>query len=120
MAHVLGGVTNALMQKRTGEHPKDITGVLQTLVRDGPLTQQNQRRWTSYRVAEDARKNKKLPVPQLQTIIQRFCAGRWLSTFELAACALTWANSPLLNARMLEVTMLGFNIASVLIAIFQV
>lgn len=81
---------------------------VQTLVRDGLLTQQNQRRWASCRVAEDspqfdrladlsdevrallpvaepARKNKKLPVPQLQTIIQRLCVGRWLSTSELAA-----------------------------------
>ena len=33
---------------------KDITGVLQNLVRDGLLTQQNQRRWASYRVAEDS------------------------------------------------------------------
>ena len=41
------------MQEITGEHSKDITGVLQTLVRDGLLTQQNQRRWASYRVAED-------------------------------------------------------------------
>ena len=29
-------------------------GVLQGLVRDGLLTQQNQRRWASYRVAEDS------------------------------------------------------------------
>jgi len=42
------------MQEITGEHSKDITGVLQTLVRDGLLTQQNQRRWASYRVAEDS------------------------------------------------------------------
>ena len=135
-----GSVTNARMQEITGEHSKDITGVLQTLVRDGLLTQQNQRRWASYRVAEDspqsgddsthwagnspqsspkllpdspqlggdspqrdrfsglshevrallplaepARRNKKLPVPQLQAIIQRLCANRWLSTSELAA-----------------------------------
>jgi hypothetical protein len=48
-----GGVTGR-MQKITGEHSKDITAVLQTLVRDGLLTQQNQRRWASYRVAEDS------------------------------------------------------------------
>jgi hypothetical protein len=42
------------MQEITGEHSKDITGVLQTLVRDGLLTQQNQRRWASYRVAGDS------------------------------------------------------------------
>jgi len=47
-------VTNGRMQEITGEHSKDITGVLQTLVRDGLLTQQNQRRWASYRVAEDS------------------------------------------------------------------
>jgi len=47
-------VTNARMQEITGEHSKDITAVLQTLVRDGLLTQQNQRRWASYRVAEDS------------------------------------------------------------------
>ena len=29
------------------------TSVLQSLVRDGLLTQQNQRRWASYRIAED-------------------------------------------------------------------
>ena len=42
------------MQEVTGEHPKDITVVLQALVRDGLLTQQNQRRWASYRVAGDS------------------------------------------------------------------
>jgi ATP-dependent DNA helicase RecG len=47
-------VTNSRMQEITGEHAKDITGVLQGLVRDGLLTQQNQRRWASYRVAEDS------------------------------------------------------------------
>lgn len=139
-AQVEGGVTNARMQEITGEHSKDLTAVLQALVRDGLLTQQNQRRWASYRVAGDsaqlnedsansaanssqsspqspsdsaqlggdsrqfdrlaglsdevlallpmaepAWKNKKLPIAQLQTIIQRLCAGRWLSTSELAA-----------------------------------
>jgi ATP-dependent DNA helicase RecG len=53
-AQVEGSVTNARMQEITGEHAKDITGVLQTLVRDGLLTQQNQRRWASYRVAVDS------------------------------------------------------------------
>ena len=53
-AQVEGSVTNARMQEITGEHAKDITGVLQTLVRDGLLTQQNQRRWASYRVAGDS------------------------------------------------------------------
>ena len=53
-AQVEGSVTNARMQEITGEHSKDITGVLQTLVRDGLLTQQNQRRWASYRVTEDS------------------------------------------------------------------
>ena len=52
-AQVEGSVTNARMQEITGEHSKDITGVLQTLVRDGLLTQQNQRRWASYRLAGD-------------------------------------------------------------------
>ena len=47
-------VTNGRMQETTGEHSKDITAVLQALVRDGMLTQQNQRRWASYRVAEDS------------------------------------------------------------------
>ena len=36
-------------------------------------------------VAEPARKNKKLPVAQLQALIGQLCAGRWLSTSELAA-----------------------------------
>ena len=53
-AQVEGSVTNARMQEITGEHSKDITGVLQNLVRDGLLTQQNQRRWASYRVAGDS------------------------------------------------------------------
>ncbi len=53
-AQVEGSVTNARIQEITGEHSKDITGVLQTLVRDGLLTQQNQRRWASYRVAGDS------------------------------------------------------------------
>lgn len=53
-AQVEGGVTNGRMQEITGEHSKDITAVLQTLVCDGLLTQQNQRRWASYRVAEDS------------------------------------------------------------------
>ncbi len=128
-AQVEGSVTNGRMQEITGEHSKDITVVLQALVRDGLLTQQNQRRWASYRVAGDspqlggdspqlpsdspqlggdspqfdrlaglsgevlallplaepARKNKKLPVSQLKTVIERLCTGRWLSTSELAA-----------------------------------
>jgi hypothetical protein len=49
-ARVEGTVTNGRMQEITGEHPKDITGVLQGLVRDGLLEQQNQRRWASYRL----------------------------------------------------------------------
>lgn len=52
-AQLEGSVTNSRMQEITGEHAKDITGVLQSLVRDGLLTQQNQRRWASYRIAED-------------------------------------------------------------------
>lgn len=53
-ARVEGSVTNGRMQEVTSEHPKDITMVLQALVRDGLLTQQNQRRWASYRVAEES------------------------------------------------------------------
>ncbi len=53
-AQVEGSVTNGRMQEITGEHPKDITAVLQALVRDGLLTQQNQRRWASYRVTGDS------------------------------------------------------------------
>lgn len=53
-AQVEGSVTNGRMQEITGEHSKDITVVLQSLVREGLLTQQNQRRWASYRVAEDS------------------------------------------------------------------
>ena len=53
-AQLEGCITNGRMQEITGEHSKDITGVLQNLVRDGLLTQQNQRRWASYRVAEDS------------------------------------------------------------------
>ncbi len=51
---VEGRVTNARMQEITGEHSKDITGVLQPLVRDGLLAQQNQRRCASYRLAVDS------------------------------------------------------------------
>ena len=53
-AQVEGSVTNSRLEEITGEHAKGITGVLQTLVRDGLLTQQNQRRWASYRLAEDS------------------------------------------------------------------
>lgn len=53
-AQVEGSVTNGRMQEITGEHSKDITVVLQSLVREGLLTQQNQRRWASYRVAGDS------------------------------------------------------------------
>lgn len=52
-----GSVTNGRMQEITGEHSKDITVVLQALVRDGLLIQQNQRRWASYRVAGDSLHN---------------------------------------------------------------
>lgn len=53
-AQVEGSVSNGRMQEVTGEHCKDITTVLQTLMRDGQLTQESQRRWASYRVAEDS------------------------------------------------------------------
>ena len=53
-ARVEGTVTNGRMQEIAGAHPKDITVVLQTLVRDGFLEQQNQRRWASYRLASDS------------------------------------------------------------------
>jgi ATP-dependent DNA helicase RecG len=46
-ASVEGAVTNGRMQEITGAHPKDITMVLQALVREGFLEQQNQRRWAS-------------------------------------------------------------------------
>ena len=45
------------MQEITGAHPKDITDALQTLVREGFLEQQNQRRWASYRVVGDSPHN---------------------------------------------------------------
>lgn len=53
-ARVEGTVTNGRMQEITGGHPKDITGVLQGLVRDGFLEQQNQRRRASYRLPSDS------------------------------------------------------------------
>lgn len=53
-ATVEGAVTNGRMQEITGAHPKDITVVLQSLVREGFLEQQNQRRWASYRLAGDS------------------------------------------------------------------
>ena len=112
-AQVEGSVTNARMQEITGEHSKDITGVLQTLVRDGLLTQQNQRRWASYRMAGDspqldedsphlaansphlppellslaepARSKGKLPTAEMQALVVRLCDGRWLTSKDLAA-----------------------------------
>lgn len=60
-ATVEGAVTNGRMQEITGAHPKDITVVLQSLVREGFLEQQNQRRWASYRLARDS------PQSSLQT-----------------------------------------------------
>jgi ATP-dependent DNA helicase RecG len=112
-AQVEGSVTNSRMQEITGEHSKDITSVLQSLVRDGLLTQQNQRRWASYRVAEDspqsggdsphlpansphlppellslaepARLKGKLPAAEMQALVLRLCDGRWLTSKDLAA-----------------------------------
>lgn len=106
-----GGVTGR-MQKIAGEHSKDITAVLQTLVRDGLLTQQNQRRWASYRVAEDspqlapdsphkadssphltqellslaepARVKAKLPAAEMQALVLSLCEARWMSGKDLA------------------------------------
>lgn len=67
-ARVEGAVTNGRMQEITGEHPKDITSVLQSLVRDGFLEQQNQRRWASYRVVGDSPQNSpQSPVDSPQT-----------------------------------------------------
>ncbi len=104
-AQVEGSVANARMQEITGEHSKDITGVLQILVRDGLLTQQNQRRLASYRVAGDsrhlggdsrhlspellslaepARLKAKLPTAEMQTLVLRLCDARWLTTRDLA------------------------------------
>lgn len=105
-AQVEGSVTNARMQEITGEHSKDITGVLQGLVPDGLLTQQNQRRWASYRVAEDspqlgddsphlppellslagpARLKGEQPAAEMQALVLRLCDGRWLTSKDLAA-----------------------------------
>ena len=53
-ARLEGTVTNGRLQEITGAHPKDITGVLQALVRDGFLEQQNQRRWASYRLVGES------------------------------------------------------------------
>jgi ATP-dependent DNA helicase RecG len=64
-ARVEGAVTNGRMQEITGAHPKDITVVLQALVRDGFLEQQNQRRWASYRLAGDS--PPRTPPDRLQT-----------------------------------------------------
>jgi len=56
-ARLEGTVTNSRLQEITGAHPKDITDALQTLVREGFLEQQNQRRWASYRVVGDSPHN---------------------------------------------------------------
>lgn len=53
-ARIEGSVTNGRMQEITAGHPKDITTVLQSLVREGLLEQLNQRRWASYRLAADS------------------------------------------------------------------
>ena len=53
-AQVEGSVNNGRLQEITGAHATDITAMLQALVRDGLLTQQNQRRWTSYKIAQDS------------------------------------------------------------------
>jgi ATP-dependent DNA helicase RecG len=53
-ARLEGSVTNGRLQEITGAHPKDITVMLQSLVRDGFLEQQNQRRWASYRLVGDS------------------------------------------------------------------
>lgn len=63
-ARVEGSVTNGRLQEITGAHPKDITGVLQSLVREGFLEQQNQRRWASYRVAGDSSQSSPQSSPQ--------------------------------------------------------
>jgi ATP-dependent DNA helicase RecG len=105
-ARVEGSVTNGRMQEVTGEHPKDITVVLQALVRDGLLTQQNQRRWASYRMtgdspqspanspqfptellalAEPARQRAKLPAADMRNLIAALCTQRWLTSRELGA-----------------------------------
>ena len=112
-AQLEGGVTNGRMQEITGEHSKDITGVLQNLVRDGLLTQQNQRRWASYRVAGDspqpgddsphsvvssphltpellslaepARLKPRLPAAEMQAVVLSLCNARWLASKDLAA-----------------------------------
>jgi ATP-dependent DNA helicase RecG len=100
-----GSVTNGRMQEITGKHSRDITGVLQNLVRDGLLTQQNQWRWASYRVAEDspqsgddsphlnpellslaepARLKAKLPAAEMQALVLRLCDAHWLTSKDLA------------------------------------
>jgi ATP-dependent DNA helicase RecG len=53
-ARLEGAVSNGRLQEVTGAHPKDITTVLQSLVRDGLLEQQNQKRWASYRLTGDS------------------------------------------------------------------
>lgn len=112
-AQLEGSVNNSRMQEITGEHAKDITSMLQSLVRDGLLTQQNQRRWASYRVAEDspqsaedsphsaansphlsqellslaepARDKARLPAAEMQAVVLRLCDTRWLTSKDLAA-----------------------------------
>ena len=112
-AQLEGSVTNSRMQEITGEHAKDITGVLQSLVRDGLLTQQNQRRWASYRVAEDspqwagdsphsvvnsphlsqellslavpAHHKARFPAADMQALVMRLCDARCLTSKCLAA-----------------------------------
>ncbi len=126
---------NSLNMCRTGSDFRNVRGCRdKTLQMSFQLmTQQNQRRWASYRIAEDspqseddspqsspqltgdspqlasnspqlnrlaglsaalqgllpladpARKNKKLPVHQLKSVIQQLCQDRWLATSELAA-----------------------------------
>lgn len=52
--HLFNRRLTLCLTKRVPLCEMDITAVLQVLVRDGLLTQQNQRRWASYRVAGDS------------------------------------------------------------------
>lgn len=113
-ADVEGHVTNARMRQITGHHTSDITKILQDLVGRGILLQNGQALWTQYylplhkdshslhkdshslhensndqwsaltKIAEVARKNKRLPPKEMEAIILKLCKNHWLTRRQIS------------------------------------